>query len=143
MSHCCTGCSAAGCPMALALQDSVDVDVIFSVCVTQVELQHAADVKIRNTHQGAITAQFLERSNGLSSPTSLQEFNHKDNQDNNTHSHSDSASMLNIRAVSMRSEHCCYTQHKHVHGPTAKYHHLRTRPCQPSSPAPQCFTMCF
>ncbi len=73
VTHCCTGCRAAGSPMALAQQDSVDVNVSISVCVTQVELQHISDVTIQSAHQGAIKAQLLERSRGLSTPVALQE----------------------------------------------------------------------
>lgn len=75
VSYCCTVCRAAGRPVALAQQDSVDVDVVVSVCVTQVELKHISSVRIQSTHQGAICAQLLERSLGLSSPAALQEAN--------------------------------------------------------------------
>lgn len=81
VAHCCTGCRAAGCPVSLAQQDSVDVDVVISMCVAQVQLQHISSVTIQSAHQGAIRAQFLERSCGLSSPAALQETNQ-----NNTHS---------------------------------------------------------
>lgn len=62
--------------MALAQQDNVDVDVSMSMCVTQVELQHISSVAIQSAHQGAIRAQLLERSCGLSSPAALQQANH-------------------------------------------------------------------
>lgn len=76
VAHCCTGCGAAGCSVPLVQQDSVDVDVYFSVGVTQVELQHIPSVTIKSTNQGAITAQLLKRSCGISSPGALQETNH-------------------------------------------------------------------
>lgn len=72
-AHCCRGCRAAGRPVALAQQDSVDVDVIISMCVTQVELQHVSTVTIQSAHQGAITAQFVEVGCCLRSPAALQE----------------------------------------------------------------------
>lgn len=76
VAHRCTGCRAAGHPVALAQQDSVDVDVVVSVCVTQVELQHISNVTIQSSHQGAIRAKLLERSRRLSSPATLQEEDH-------------------------------------------------------------------
>lgn len=71
----CTGRGAAGGPVALAQQDSVDVEVLISMRVTQVQLEHLSGVTIQSTHQGAISAQLLERGPGLSSPAALQEEN--------------------------------------------------------------------
>lgn len=59
--------------MALAQQNRVDVNVLISVCVTQVELKHIADVTIQHAHQGACTAHLLEGSSGFRRPASLQE----------------------------------------------------------------------
>lgn len=42
--------------MTLIQQDSVEVDVIISTCVTQVELQHIASVAIQSAHQGVVGA---------------------------------------------------------------------------------------
>lgn len=61
--------------MALVQQDGVDVDVVISMCVTQVELQHISNVTIQSAHQGAIRAQLLERSCGCSSPVALRDIN--------------------------------------------------------------------
>lgn len=84
VAHCCTGCRAAGHPVALAQQDSVYVDVVISVCVTQVELQHISNVTIQSAHQGAIRAQLLERSRRLRSPATLQEDDHNTLKTKNT-----------------------------------------------------------
>lgn len=72
-AHCCTGCRAARCPMSLAQQGHVDVDVVSSVCVTQVELQHISSVTIQKAHQDALRAKLLETSCGLVSPAALRE----------------------------------------------------------------------
>lgn len=59
--------------MALAQQDRVGVNVLISVSVTQVEMEHIADVTIQHAHQGASTAHPLEGSSGFHGPASLQE----------------------------------------------------------------------
>lgn len=59
--------------MALAQQDRVGVNVLISVSVTQVELEHITDVTIQHAHQGARTAHPLKGSRGFRRPASLRE----------------------------------------------------------------------
>ena len=76
VSHCCTRCGAADCPEALTQQGQVDVDVIFSVCITEENLKDIPDVTIQSAHQGAAGTQVLKRRCCLSTPAALQEENH-------------------------------------------------------------------
>lgn len=73
LTHCCTSQGAACRGMTLAQEDIADVDVLISVCVTQVELQRVPGVTMQTTHQGSIRAQRLETSPGLSGPAALQQ----------------------------------------------------------------------
>ena len=50
----------------------MDVDVVFSVCITEEDLKDISDVAIQSAHQGAAGTQLLERRRCLSTPAALQ-----------------------------------------------------------------------